>query len=109
MKCKTSYLFFNHVNKWITAKSDNYGTISLTIHASKILSTIIYRRLEQAIECSLGEDQFGFREERGTREALLSLRLIQNGRLGVGKPTFIASVDLEKALTRSAGLNLSQF
>ena len=63
--------------------------ISLMIHASKILSTIIHRRIEQTIESSLDEDQFGFMKERGTREALFPLRLIQSGRLRVGKPTFL--------------------
>ena len=66
-------------------------------HASKILIIIIYRRLEQTIESSLDKDQFGFRKERGTREALLSLQLIQSGRLQVGKRTFIAFIDLKKA------------
>ena len=49
------------------------------------------------MESSLGEDQFGFRKERGTREALLSLRLIQSVRPRVGKPTLIAFVVLAKA------------
>ena len=65
-------------------KCENYLTISLTTHASKILIPIIYRRLEQTIESLLDEDQFGFSKGRGTGEALLSLRLIQNGRLQVG-------------------------
>ena len=80
-----------------TEKFENYRTISLIKHESKISITIIYRRLEQTIESSLDEDQFGFRKERGTRESLISLRLIQSGRLRVEKPTFIASVDLEEA------------
>ena len=92
------------VNKTVTIpkkvakdKCENYRTISLTTHSSKIFTTIIYRRLEQTIEISLDEDQFGFRKEMGTREALLSLRLIQSGRLRAGKPISIAFVDLEKA------------
>ena len=83
-----------------TDKCKNNRTISLTTLASKILTTIIYRRMEETIEISLDEDQFGFREEGGTREALLSLRLIQNGRLRVGKPNFIAFFDLEKAFDK---------
>ena len=66
------------VNKSVTIpkkvgadKCENYRTISLTTHASKILTTIIYRRLEQTIGNSFGKDQFGFRKETGTREALL--------------------------------------
>ena len=53
-------------------KCENYRTIGLTTHASKIPTTIVYRKLKQTIESSLDEDQFGFRKERGTTgEALL--------------------------------------
>ena len=70
-------------------KCQNYRTISLTTHASEILTTIIYRIVEQTIESSLDKDQFGFRKGRGTREALFSLRLTQNCRLPVGKFTYL--------------------
>ena len=46
---------------------------SVTSHASKILTKIIHRKIEQSVEENLGEDQFGFRRNRGTREAILSL------------------------------------
>ena len=67
-------------------KCENYCTISPTTHAYKILTTIIYRRIEQTIDTSLDEDQYGYSKERGTSEALLSLRLIQGGRIRGGKP-----------------------
>ena len=57
-------------------KCQNFRTISLTSHASKILTKIIQRRIDQRVEENLGEDQFGFRRNRGTRKAILSLRLI---------------------------------
>ena len=78
-------------------RCENYRTISLTSHASKILTRIIYRRLEKTVEAELDDDQFGFRKNMGTREAILSLRLILEGRIRKGLPTFMAFVDLEKA------------
>ena len=54
----------------------HYRTLSLVSHASKILTTIILRRIEYKVEALLTEDQFGFRRGRGTREAILALRLI---------------------------------
>ena len=66
-----------------------YRTISLTTHASKILTTMIYTSIKQTIEISLDEDQFGFRNERGTKKVLLSLRLVQSGRLQVGNPLLL--------------------
>ena len=57
------------VNKTVTIpktigadKCENYRTIGLTTHASKIPTTIIYERIEQTIESSLEEDQFGFKK-----------------------------------------------
>ena len=74
--------------------------ISLKTHASKTLTTIFYKRIEQTIESSLKKDNFCFRKVRRTREALLSLQLIQNGRLRVEEQTFIALVDLEKVFDK---------
>lgn len=78
-------------------KCENYRTISLTAHASKLLTRIIYRRMEKKIEGLLGDDQFGFRKGVGTREAVLTLRLIMEARLKKNQDTFIGFVDLEKA------------
>ena len=47
-----------------TDKCKNNRTISLTTLASKILTTIIYRRMEETIEISLDEDQFAIDSER---------------------------------------------
>ena len=77
-------------------RCENYRTISLMSLGCKILTRIIYRRMEKMVESDLGEDQFGFRRNVGTREAILALRLIFEDRLRKGKPTFIAFVDLEK-------------
>ena len=59
------------INKTVTIpkkveadKCKKYRTISLTTHASKIPTTIVYRKLKQTIESSLDENHFGFRKER---------------------------------------------
>ena len=76
-------------------RCEDFRTISLATLASKIL-TIIYRRIEQGAEVFLAEDQFRFRKSEGTREAILSLTILIEKRMEKNKPTFIASVDLEK-------------
>lgn len=76
---------------------ENFRTISVTSHASKVLTRIIYRRIENRIEELLEGDQFGFRKSRGTREAILTLRLIIEGRIKKNQDTYMAFVDLEKA------------
>jgi len=44
-------------------------------HAAKILVKIICTRIENIVEKKLSDDQFGFRRNKGTREAILSLRI----------------------------------
>lgn len=55
------------------------------------------RRMENKIEVLLSVDQFGFRKNMGTREAILALRTIIGKRFRKDKPTNIAFVDIEKA------------
>jgi len=76
----------------------NYRTITLLSHASKILLNIIKNRLKGKIEDQLGKEQFGFRRERGTREAIL--RLIIERRLDMNLPTYITFIGLEKAFDK---------
>ncbi len=79
------------------SKCEDYRTISLLSHASKILTRIIHKRIQSKVEENIGEDQFGFRKGKGTREAILSLRIILEKRLKKGLNTYVAFVDLEKA------------
>jgi len=72
---------------------------SLT-HTSKILIQIILGRIEKKIDESLAEDQFGFRKNRGTREAILCLRNIIQKSFTVDKKVYIAFVELLKAFDK---------
>ena len=49
------------------------------------------------MEENLGEDYFGFRRNRGTREAILSLRLIIERAFIREESVYIGFIDLEKA------------
>src|SRR6218665_2464266 len=55
---------------------DNYRTIALISHTSKILLKIIHKRMESTIERELPDNQAGFRKARGTRDHI-QLRLCQ--------------------------------
>jgi len=57
-------------------KCEEHRTINLTSHASKIFCRIIKTRIESKIDSNLGNDQFGFRKDIGTREAILSMRFL---------------------------------
>ena len=78
-------------------RCEQYRTLSLVSHASKILTSIVLSRIEDKVETLLSEDQFGFRKGRGTRDAVLAIRIILEKRLSKDKNTYIAFVDLEKA------------
>ncbi|VVC29974.1 Endonuclease/exonuclease/phosphatase,Reverse transcriptase domain [Cinara cedri] len=52
------------------------------------------------VEKELSNDQFGFRRNKGTREAILSLRLLIEKQIEFNKDTFIAFIDLEKAFDK---------
>ena len=56
-------------------KCSDYRTISLIAHTAKIVARI-FRRIERKIEDVLGEDQFGFRRGKGTRDATGMMRII---------------------------------
>ncbi|CAI6343800.1 unnamed protein product [Macrosiphum euphorbiae] len=80
-----------------TMNCEEYRTLNLNTHASKIITRIIKNRIEKAIDANLGEDQFGFRRNIGTREATLALRIMIEKQIRRNKKTCIAFVDLEKA------------
>jgi len=57
-------------------KCNDHRTISLIAHTAKIVTKMLRRRIEKKIEEVLGEDQFGFRRGKGTRDAIGMLRII---------------------------------
>ena len=57
-------------------KCSDYRTISLIAHTTKIIAKILRRRIEKKIEDVHGEDQFGFRRGKGTRDAIGMMRII---------------------------------
>lgn len=83
-----------------TRKCEQHRTLSLVSHASKILTNILLRRLTTVVEESITDDQFGFRSGRGTREAILSVKIIAEKRLAHALDTYLAFIDLEKAFDK---------
>ena len=81
---------------------EDYRTISLLSHASKIMLKVVHRRLEGRMETLhfLGEDQYEFRRGKGTREAIGALRVISERSIEHGNDLYICFVDYEKAFDR---------
>ena len=54
----------------------NYQTISLIGHSSKVMLKIILNRLKPQVEKIMAEDQAGFRAGRSTTEQILNLKIL---------------------------------
>jgi len=58
------------------ADCNNYRTISLLSHASKVLMMVLLERLKAQMEPHMSEEQAGFRKDRNTTHQILILRLL---------------------------------
>ena len=74
---KLSYTIYNIALKKKTkaTKCSDYRTISLIAHTAKKIAKILKRKIEKKIEAVLGEDQFGFRTGKRTRDAIGMMRI----------------------------------
>ena len=75
----------------------DHRTISLMCHVLKILLTIILRRIKDKINAEVGEEQAGFRNNSGTREAIFNLKILVERHLEVQKDVFACFIDYSKA------------
>ena len=64
-------------------KCSAHRTISLIAYTTKVIAKILRRRIERKIEVVLGEDQFGFRRGKGTRDAIGMMRIISERTLEI--------------------------
>ena len=81
-------------------KCSDFRTISLISHVAKIVARIINRRLQQKIEEVMGEDQFGFRKGRGTRDAIGMMRILSERILAANEEVCVSFIDWQKAFDR---------
>ena len=78
----------------------NYRTISLISHSSKIMLRVILSRLRAKAEEPLAEEQAGFRPGRGTAEQIFSGRVITEKHLQHQRDLFHNFMDFKKAFDR---------
>src|SRR6218665_2301318 len=74
------------------------------IHASKVLLRVLTKRLQAKADADgcLGEDQFGFRKGRGTKDAIGVLRIMTERSLENNREVYTCFVNYEKAFNRVA-------
>ena len=81
-------------------KCENYRTISLISHSSKIMLKIILNRLKHYTEEFISEEQAGFRTGRSTSEQIFNLRVISEKYSQHSKPLYQVFIDFKKAFDR---------
>jgi len=81
---------------------------SLIAHTAKIIAKILRIRIEKKIEDVLGEDQFGFRRGKGTRDAIGMMRIIAERNLDVDEELRVCFIDWQKAFHRVNWTNLME-
>ncbi|TNN07774.1 hypothetical protein EWB00_007528, partial [Schistosoma japonicum] len=74
---------------------DNHRGISLTNIVSKLLASIILRRLTRAREEQTRENQAGFRPGRGCIDHIFTLRQVLEHRHTFRRPTIVVFLDLK--------------
>ena len=77
-------------------KCQNYRTISLISHSSKVILRILLNRLKAKAEEILSEEQAGFRPGRSTAEQIFNLRLLIEKHLDHQQPLYHNFIDFKK-------------
>ena len=78
----------------------NYRTISLISHPSKVMLKIILNRLKPETEKIIAEEQAGFRPGRSTTEQIFSLRILCERYLQHQQDLYHVFIDFKKAFDR---------
>ncbi|XP_048485578.1 uncharacterized protein LOC105392632 [Plutella xylostella] len=94
---KVSRIIALYKNKGDRSDCNSYRGISLLSAPGKAFARVLLNRLKQLSEKILPETQFGFRPDRGTCEAMFSVRQLQEKSREQGRQLYLCFVDLEKA------------
>ena len=78
----------------------NYRTISLISHPSKVMLKIILNRLQPQAEEIIAEEQAGFRARRSTTEQIFNLRILCEKYLQHQQNLYHVFIDFKKAFDR---------
>jgi hypothetical protein len=91
-----------HIRLFPTKCCDHH-TITLVTHTPKIVAKILRRGTERKIEAILGEDHFGFRRGKGTRNGTGMLRIISERTVETDTELCVAAQTGRRHLTEPTG------
>ena len=96
----TQSLVITLPNKGNLQLCQNYRTISLISHPSKVMLKVILNRLQPQPEEIIAEEQAGFRAGRSTTEQIFNLRILCEKYLQHQQNLYHVFIDFKKAFDR---------
>ena len=78
----------------------DFRTISLMSHTLKIFLTVILERIKYKLNAEVGKEQFGFRPNSGTRDAIFCYSMMAQKELEVQRDVYVCFIDYAKAFDR---------
>ena len=81
-------------------KCSNYRLISLMSHVTKIILRVLMNRIKMKIYAEVSWSQFGFRKNKGTRNAVFVMRTLAERSIEMQKNLYAVFIDYEKAFDR---------
>ena len=100
---------FQSQRKAMPKNVQNYHTIALISHASKVMLKILQARLQQYVNHELPDVQVGFRQGRGTRYQIVNICWIIKKAREFQKNTYSALLTIPKPLTVWITINCGKF
>ena len=90
-------LFVMLYKKGVRDDFANYRAIGLLCHSYKVLSVLVLRRMQDALELRLPDTQAGFRKARGCRDNVLILKHLMSEVLRAGEEAVVTFIDYTAA------------
>ena len=76
---------------------DEHPTISLMSHTIKLLLKVIMLRIQNKLHLEINECQYGFMPDKGTRNAVFTLKNLGQRAIKMKKDLFLCFIDYKKA------------
>ena len=96
----TKSVFIALPKKAGTIECELHRTISLMSHIIKIILHILLRRAKNRIDPEIPQEQCGFTEDTGTRNAIFMLRMLSERAIEMQRDVYICFIDYTKAFDK---------
>ena len=96
--CKSAFIAMP--KKPGAVKCELHRAISLMSHMSNILLRVLINRVKGRTKSVIGEVQYGYVEDKGTRSAIYLLRMMMERSIQVQKDLYVCFIGYVKAFDR---------